>query len=202
MSPLPAVEKKVGAVKLLMPQQPLTLSACPAGHSVERWPLEWLWLACVHIVVLSTPSPSLHIQWQRHIPSGLVHGSYALLDSWWHVASPVLGSESRPERCSAALEYLHALAAWWVPATSVALLEKPWALHTIPHSCLHTVLSALGVAGRPPSVTVHAEPIGTFRTLVHKDAEGWGHQHNLLHSRPDPQYINYSLGAGAGLITS
>ena len=80
-----------------------------------------------------------------------------------------------------AVEHLHALAAWWAPATSIALQEKPRALHTIPHHCLHTVLSALRVAGRPLSVTVHTEPIGTFRTLVHEDAEGWGHQYNLLH---------------------
>lgn len=32
-----------------------------------------------------------------------------------------------------ALEHLHALAAWWAPATSIALQEKPQALHTIPH---------------------------------------------------------------------
>lgn len=82
--------------------------------------------------------------------------------------------------------------------------------------------SALRVAGRTPSVTVHTKTVGTLYTLVHEGTEGWGHQHNLLHlslscpaflagvalfynllhSRPAPLYINYALGAEEGLITS
>lgn len=64
------------------------------------------------------------------------------------------------------------------PATG-PLGEAPGSAHR-PHHCLHTVRSALRVAGRPHSVAVHIKSVSTLLALVHEGAEGWGHQHNLL----------------------
>lgn len=81
-------------------------------------------------------------------------------------------------RHSAAVERLHVLAAGRASATG-PLGEALGSAHR-PHHCLHTVHSALRVAGRPHSVAVHIKSVSTLLALVHEGAEGWGHQHNLL----------------------
>lgn len=74
------------------------------------------------------------------------------------------------QRCSTALEHLHALAAWWAPASS--LQEQPWALlTTLTIAFTQCALISGWLEGH--MVAVHTKPAGTLQALVHEGAEGW-----------------------------
>lgn len=90
----------------------------------------------------------------------------------------------------------------------LALQEKPWALHTTPHRCLHSALcsqrcwqaaflhSAHKASRHPPNsgdISTTSQPgLPSFLASVTLF-------YNILHSRPGPLYINYSLGVGGGV---